>query len=189
MLALMQCAERGITPGPIATFMGWKDKGRYVRKGQRAIVLCMPITSKRKATYDQPSSDSSDEITSQTFTRFVYRPNWFVLAQTEGQDVEPTPIPDWDQARALETLGIVEEPFTATDGNCQGYATTSHTTKATTMVNVIGTGIPNMSRIHCAMISGSRAIKHKTVRTTCWGLDLLAIASRVGQLRIIRCAM
>ena len=35
LLALMQCAERGIPPGPIATFMGWKDKGRYVRKGQK----------------------------------------------------------------------------------------------------------------------------------------------------------
>jgi hypothetical protein len=45
-----------------------------------------------------------------------------VLAQTDGQEVEPPSIPDWDQARALETLGIIEEPFTATDGNCQGYA-------------------------------------------------------------------
>src|SRR5580658_5519750 len=54
ILALVQCAERGIPPGPIATFMGWKDKGRYVRKGERAIVLCMPVTSKRKADTDRP---------------------------------------------------------------------------------------------------------------------------------------
>ena len=45
-----------------------------------------------------------------------------MLAQTDGQDVEPLAIPDWDQARALETLGIVEEVFTGMDGNCQGYA-------------------------------------------------------------------
>jgi hypothetical protein len=122
LLALMQCAERGITPGPIATFMGWKDKRRYVRKGQKAIVLCMPITTKRKATDDPPPADSSDDNTPQTFTRFVYRPNWFVLAQTDGQDVAPLAIPDWEQARALETLGITEEPFAMTDGNCQGYA-------------------------------------------------------------------
>src|SRR5215207_2660817 len=43
LLAMMQCAERGIAPGPIATFPGWKEKGRYVRKGERAITLCMPI--------------------------------------------------------------------------------------------------------------------------------------------------
>jgi N-terminal domain of anti-restriction factor ArdC len=121
ILALVQCAERGIPPGPIATFMGWKDKGRYVRKGEKAIVLCMPITAKRKAE-DRPVNDTSDDGKPETFTRFIYRPNWFVLAQTEGQEVEPPSIPAWDQKRALDTLGIIEEAFTATDGNCQGYA-------------------------------------------------------------------
>lgn len=116
ILALVQCAERGIPPGPIATFMGWKDKGRYVRRGEKAITLCQPVTVKR--TREQP--DGADEA--DVFTRFIYRPHWFVLAQTDGQDVEPTPIPDWDPIRALDALGIVEEPFTSTDGNCQGYA-------------------------------------------------------------------
>ncbi len=122
ILALVQCAERGLPPGPIATFMGWKDKGRYVRKGEKAIVLWMPITAKRKAKDDQPVNDGTDDGKPETFTRFIYRPNWFVLAQTDGQDIEPVTIPEWDQARALETLGIVEEVFTGMDGNCQGYA-------------------------------------------------------------------
>jgi hypothetical protein len=119
ILALMQCVERGITPGPIATFIGWKDKGRYVRQGEKAIVLCMPITAKR-TPQDQPVN--GDDRKPETITRFVFRPNWFVLAQTDGQDVEPPAIPDWDRLRALETLAIVEEPFSITDGNCQGYA-------------------------------------------------------------------
>lgn len=118
ILALVQCAERGITPGPIATFVGWKEKGRYVREGEKALVLCMPITAKRKAE-DQPGRDDGKP---ETFTRFVFRPNWFVLEQTDGEDVEPLAIPAWDRLRALETLGIVEEPFTGTDGNCHGYA-------------------------------------------------------------------
>jgi N-terminal domain of anti-restriction factor ArdC len=121
LLALMQCAERGITPGPIATFMGWKDKGRYVRKGEKAIVLCMPVTCKRKGKEDPPT-DANDDAKPETFTRFVYRPNWFVLAQTEGQALDGPPIPAWDRFRALESLGVVEEPFSITDGNCQGYA-------------------------------------------------------------------
>src|SRR6266487_1700708 len=103
ILALVQCAERGITPGPIATFMGWKEKGRHVRKGEKAIVLCMPITAKRKAE-DQLVTPASDDSRPETFTRFVFRPNWFVLAQTDGQDVEPLLIPEWDRLRALETL-------------------------------------------------------------------------------------
>lgn len=121
LLALVQCHERGIAPGPIATFKSWKDKGRYVRKGERAIVLCMPVTCKRKATEGTPSADAGDE-TADTFTMFTYRPNWFVLAQTDGAEAEPLPIPAWDRARALEVLGIVEEPFSLTDGNCQGFA-------------------------------------------------------------------
>ncbi len=39
LLAWSQCLTREIQPGPIATFMGWKDKGRHVRKGEKAITL------------------------------------------------------------------------------------------------------------------------------------------------------
>ena len=67
LLALVQCVERGILPGPISTFVGWKEKGRYVRRGERAMVLCMPVTCKRKA------DDHAEE--SEIFTRFVFRPN------------------------------------------------------------------------------------------------------------------
>jgi hypothetical protein len=105
--------------------MGWKDKGRFVRKGQKAITLCMPVTCKRRPA-DSPTDATPHtepgEPEAQTFTRFVYRPNWFVLSQTEGQDAPAPPIPAWDVAQALEALAIVEEPFTMTDGNCQGYA-------------------------------------------------------------------
>lgn len=124
ILALVQCADRGIPPGPIATFVGWKEKGRYVRKGEKAITLCQPVTCKRKANADPPADSAQPDADqhTETFTRFIYRPAWFVLAQTEGQEVEPAPMPAWDRRRALDALGIVEEPFTATDGNCQGYA-------------------------------------------------------------------
>ena len=33
LLAWSQCMERGIQPGPIATFSHWKEFGRHVRKG------------------------------------------------------------------------------------------------------------------------------------------------------------
>jgi hypothetical protein len=55
-------------------------------------------------------------------THFVYKRFWFVLAQTDGTDYEMPPIPLWDKARALESLGFREEPFTHLDGNVQGYA-------------------------------------------------------------------
>lgn len=115
LLAWGQCMARAIPPGPIATFMGWKDKGRFVRKGEKAIVLCMPVTIKRKE-----QAETSEEA--EVFTRFIYKPNWFVMAQTEGEPLAPVSIPHWDRAKALAALEVEEVPFTATDGNVQGFA-------------------------------------------------------------------
>jgi antirestriction protein ArdC len=113
ILALVQCETRGLQPGPIATFRGWQDKGRCVRRGERALWLCMPVTVKRER-------DESGEPAA--ITAFVYKPRWFVLAQTEGEPVAPTPTPGWDRALALSNLGVTEIPFDHTDGNCQGFA-------------------------------------------------------------------
>ena len=44
LLAMFQCAERGIAPGPVATYPRWRELGRQVEKGEKAIRLCMPIT-------------------------------------------------------------------------------------------------------------------------------------------------
>jgi hypothetical protein len=112
VLALVQCKQRGIAPGPLATFHSWKEKGRYVRKGERALTLCMPITVKSK---DEQDADAR-------FTCFVFKPRWFVLAQTEGQDVAPTLPPSWSKTKALAALNITETSFELTDGNTQGYA-------------------------------------------------------------------
>src|SRR5207253_2083858 len=56
------------------------------------------------------------------FTRFVYRPHWFVLAQTDGPPLPPSTIPTWDSKRAMEVLGIEEVPFDVMDGNILGFA-------------------------------------------------------------------
>ena len=57
------------------------------------------------------------------FTRFVYRPRWFVLAQTEGEALPEPVVPAWDAERALATLGVAEvEPSRPVDGNVMGYA-------------------------------------------------------------------
>jgi hypothetical protein len=116
LLALSQCTTRGIQPGPIATFNKWKELGRYVRKGEKALTLCRPVTVKRTTTAD----DGTEEETAATW--FTYKAGWFVLAQTEGEPL-PEPItPTWDRERALAALDVVEIPFDLTDGNALGYA-------------------------------------------------------------------
>ena len=113
ILALVQCQLRGLQPGPINTFPKWKDLGRFVKRGERALTLCMPITCKRR------EQDSDEE---HTFTSFVYKARWFTLSQTEGQELEPITIPEWDTERALTALNIERVPFDHPDGNIQGFA-------------------------------------------------------------------
>jgi antirestriction protein ArdC len=116
LLALSQCQLRGIEPGPINTFPKWQDLRRHVKKGEKALTLCMPVTAKRKETND----DGKEEDAS--FTTFVYKARWFVLAQTEGEAMQIPPMPTWDADKALSALDIQRVAFTDTDGNCQGYA-------------------------------------------------------------------
>jgi antirestriction protein ArdC len=117
LAAYVQCLGRGIELGPIATFPHWQQLGRQVRKGERALWLCQPVTYARAAEAPDAEAD--------VYTRFVWRPRWFVLAQTdpiEGQQYAPPPVPGWDRARALAALQVREVPFTHPDGNAQGYS-------------------------------------------------------------------
>lgn len=113
ILALVQCQLRGIQPGPINTFPKWQTLGRVVKRGERALTLCMPITRKRR------DEDSDDE---HAFTTFVHRARWFVLSQTIGSELGPTTIPEWDAEQALAALSIERIAFDKTDGNVQGFA-------------------------------------------------------------------
>jgi len=112
MLAHWQLRSRNITPGPLATFKRWQALGRCVRKGEKAIVLCMPITIKK----DKGGTE-------ERFTWFAYKPRWFALSQTEGADYTTTmPAMEWDAFKAERALDISEKVFDLVNGNCMGYA-------------------------------------------------------------------
>jgi N-terminal domain of anti-restriction factor ArdC len=118
LLALVQCYMRGLQPGPINTFPKWQALGRYVKRGERALTLCMPITCRRRGE----ASDNDESNGEGTFTSFVHKARWFVLAQTGGEDLEPQVTPEWEAKRALAALDIELIAFDSTDGNCQGFA-------------------------------------------------------------------
>jgi antirestriction protein ArdC len=120
LLALFQCIERGIQPSPLASFRKWKELGRHVRKGEKALTLCLPYACKLTLTVKKDDGTEQDEQF--TFTHFTYKNNWFVLSQTEGADYQPPAIPEWNEQKALATLKIERIPFENLDGNTQGYA-------------------------------------------------------------------
>jgi antirestriction protein ArdC len=120
ILALIQANQRGIPLGPIASFNRWKELGRHVKRGEKAITLCMPVTCKR--TVKEQGADGAETESEVAFKRFVFRRNWFMLAQTDGAKYQMPAIPTWDRARALRTLAVEEISFEMMNGNCQGYA-------------------------------------------------------------------
>jgi hypothetical protein len=69
ILALIQCQLRGIQPGPINTFPKWQTLGRVVKRGEKALTLCMPLTRKRR---DDESKESDTPREGQTYTAFVH---------------------------------------------------------------------------------------------------------------------
>jgi hypothetical protein len=80
----------------------------------------MPVTCKRTVTEQEP--DGNDIETEVAFKRFVFRRNWFMLAQTDGEPYQAPAIPAWDRTLALRTLAVEEIGFEHLSGNVQGYA-------------------------------------------------------------------
>ena len=119
ILAAVQLHAKGLPLAPIASFNAWRQQGRFVKKGEKAISLFMPVNVKRRAD----KGAEAEEGDAATFSVFMLRPNWFSLDQTEGDEFVPERVsPEWDAALAMAALDIVEEPFRQLLGNCMGYA-------------------------------------------------------------------
>lgn len=119
MAAFCECKQREIPVGPIATYNRWQALGRNVKRGEKAITLCMPVTVTDKEA--QKKNPDAPEVKKNIF---VWKSRWFVLSQTEGKELGPDAfkLPNWDKDLALKTLNIREVPFENTNGNIQGYA-------------------------------------------------------------------
>jgi antirestriction protein ArdC len=117
LLALSQCLQRNLTPGPLNTYKGWRELGRFVKKGEHALTLCMPVSAKKKKI--NPETKQEEE---RVLTYFVYRPFWFTLCQTGGDKAYALPTPGFDLEVALSSLGIRKIDFDMLDGNVQGFA-------------------------------------------------------------------
>ena len=125
LLAMSQCLDRGIVPGPLATYGEWERLGRHVLRGEKALVLCMPVRAARQKEEDEKeeTEPAHDEERASSRVFFIYRARWFVLSQTDGAEHKPVAVPAWSEERALETLDVRRVPFDELDGNIQGYAT------------------------------------------------------------------
>ena len=152
MLAMRQCMMLEIDVAPINTFMGWKKLDRKVKKGSKAIKLCMPVTGK----YTKEDEKTGEDV-EHTYQRFIYRNNWFVMSQTSGEDFKnEIKIPNFDIKKALKTLKIKEIKFDIASGNTQGFARSK-----SIAVNPLAE-LPHKTRFHeIAHVVLGHTVEHK----------------------------
>lgn len=123
LLVLFQCMSRQIEPCPINTYLRWKELGRSVVKGEKVLTLCMPVTRKKPTALCEDKEEPQDESQKdESYTRFIYRPHWFLLSQTTGEPYKPQELPEWSEKRALRILSIDHVAFDYLNGNAQGFA-------------------------------------------------------------------
>lgn len=108
MLLLMQGVQE-----PVATYKRWQSMGRQVLKGSKAKAIVRPLVIEKK-----------NEAGALESKKVLFKPVkcLFGVSETEGAELPPVEIADWDLPTALDTLDIKEMPFTALDGNTQGYS-------------------------------------------------------------------
>ncbi len=111
---IVQCRIRGIEPGPFASYNAWQKLDRQVRQGERAMLILHPMYR-----------DEEDEtgVKRHVLVGFTWKPSAFVLAQTDGEELELAKAMPFDLDATLKELKITPVPFTNTDGNALGFAT------------------------------------------------------------------
>lgn len=127
MLAAYQLRAMGIEISPIKTFNQWKEYGRSVKKGSKAIGLLMPMFFPIKKV-DEETEEV--KVIGQRKV-FVEKNYWFALSQTKEykNDKSKTAkrlendVPEWSSKKALKSLKLKQIEFNIVNGNAQGYTT------------------------------------------------------------------
>lgn len=99
LLALFQCFERGVQPGPLATWPKWKELGRHVKKCEKALTLCMPVTRKRTKTVTKEDGTEQDEEFA--FTHLPTSPIGLCSRRRKARNTSPPRFPDGTSRRPL----------------------------------------------------------------------------------------
>jgi hypothetical protein len=146
----MQCAERELPVGPIATYRGWQEKGRQVQAGEQALSLWMPVMVK-----ERERNEAGEMVeTGDTKQVFVFRPRWFVYAQTQGDEIDLTAtVGDWSLDAAIEGLDVKRIPYDIASGNIQGYAGESGFAVNPMAVNALKTSLHEIAHIILGHVS------------------------------------
>lgn len=117
-----QTLHREMPLGPFAPFPKWDALGRKVKKGEKALWVCIPIIRQKKVGVGATAEEAVRDLQDGNGIWYAWKPRVFTLSQTEGEEPPPLEADEWSEARALEALKITREPFQHYDGNAHGYS-------------------------------------------------------------------
>lgn len=109
MYAMWQMLGRGLEITPLAPYKKWLELGRQVKKGEKALEICIPRIVKDKKTKEN------------VCIGFIFLNKAFAMSQTDGEDLN-FPAIEFNFEKCLENLGVKQVPFDLLDGNVQGFA-------------------------------------------------------------------
>ncbi len=143
---------------PIATYKRWQAIGRQVLKGSKAKEIIRPIFAK----LNEAEGETEPQIIGFKPVRCI-----FTLSQTEGEELPPVTLPEWNVDTALEKLGIRRVPFDELNGNVQGFSRGHDISINPVAVNPAKTLIHEIGHVvlgHTAPESLSKYVTHRGVK-------------------------
>lgn len=116
-----QCKSSGLELGPCASYSRWKELGGQVKRGSKALWVCIPCTYKAKEKHTINGEEV--ELDVKHVKGFTWKPFVFTLAQVDIAKPPEQKSSFWDSEKALNTLGIKRIPFDSVLGTSMGYTT------------------------------------------------------------------
>lgn len=105
-LLMSQAAKRGMTLTDVDSYEGWLERGRQVRRGEKALYINRPITRARRDDKDQAAEDDDEKKARRPKFRAVRR---FDLSQTDPiEDFEPADDTEGEDGGATPAQALME---------------------------------------------------------------------------------
>ena len=111
---IIQCRLRGLEVGPFASYAAWQRLDRQVKRGEKPLLILHPMYR---------SEEDENGRKNEVLVGFAWKPSAFVLAQTDGEELELAELVPFDLDATLKAVNIKPVPFTHEDGNALGFAT------------------------------------------------------------------
>ncbi len=153
LLIFSQARERGFTPSIVMGYRAWLTRGRHVKRGERGLRICVPVTSK--------SSGSLGQV--EPVLRYFKSATVFDISQTEGEAIPEPLLPCFLEGEADQFLfdfcvaEVEKLGFSVHFGELEGC---NGQTNFTDRSVVVARGLPPLQKVKTVLHELAHATMH-----------------------------